>query len=121
MATSLSPIKTPGFIFEPLLAPIVEQHVSARFALAPHSYAKAMHTEVELKCLSRTWVRVTVSILSYRQPWESVAPTSIATYNLTMRIGEGAHKAENTVGQASPGGHGVTEAVSVMSIPPLLI
>ena len=49
MATSLSPIKTPGFIFEPLLAPIVEQHVSARFALAPHSYAKAMHTEVELK------------------------------------------------------------------------
>ena len=38
-----------------------------------------------------------------------------------MQIGEGAHKAENTVGQASPGGHGVTEAVSVMSIPPLLI
>jgi len=38
-----------------------------------------------------------------------------------MPTGEGAHKVENTPGQASLDGQGGTEPVSVVSVPALLI
>jgi len=50
-----------------------------------------------------------------------VIPTLIATYDLTMPIGEGANKVEKTARQASMDGQGGTEPVSVVSVPALFI